>query len=70
MSKKVKINLKKNPTKTITYRKYIKIILSLPEESKSKSVKVNQKTLFQETVEKSSRKYNLPTRSLYGLEID
>lgn len=57
--------------KTITYRKYIKIILSLPEESKSKSVKVNQKTLFQETVEKSSRNlYNLSTRSLYGLEID
>lgn len=44
--------------------------MSLHEESKSKSVKVNQKTLFQETVEKSSHKYNLPTRSLYGLEID
>lgn len=44
--------------------------MSLHEESKSKSVKVNQKTLFQETVEKSSRIYNLPTQSLYGLEID
>lgn len=32
--------------------------MSLHEESKSKSVKVDQKTLFQETVEKLSRKYN------------